>query len=423
MRGRGLMTRAARILGLTSVLAALALIAPLGALAKSIAPGVPNGPKGSAFYDPPRSLGKGAKGSLIWARSVNAPKGARAWRVLYRSTLQTGKRIAVSGIVAAPKGKQPKGGRPVVAWAHGTVGGGRPCAPSAVPNPARNLVDYFTFDSRFNLDVGVPALTKMLRAGYVVAATDYQGLGTPGTHQYVVAGTEIRNVFDSVRAARGLPTDAGKRMAVLGWSQGGGASVFAGQEPGYAAPLDVVGVAALAPSADLGPQLMGEIPRGPISNRSPWQSAGLEINLFRGMNAAYPELALSDVLSPIGLEAEPGLDIECIEHFVDVLQNYEDPRTFFATPIPPDWLARINQNTAGNAPSKSPVLVMQGTADTVINPNSTTNYVGRACRFGRPIEYTLYPGQTHQTIPFVAQKEYLPWIADRFAGRRAPSNC
>ncbi|MCJ0873740.1 alpha/beta hydrolase [Streptomyces sp. AP-93] len=31
-----------------------------------------------------------------------------------------------------------------------------------------------------------------------------------------------------------------------------------------------------------------------------------------------------------------------------------------------------------------PVLVMQGTADTVINPNSTDAYVKRACRFGEP---------------------------------------
>ncbi|MDD9377176.1 hypothetical protein M8Z33_10915 [Streptomyces sp. ZAF1911] len=47
----------------------------------------------------------------------------------------------------------------------------------------------------------------------------------------------------------------------------------------------------------------------------------------------------------------------------------------------------------------------------------------RACRFGKPVEYTKYPGATHQTIPNVAEPEYLSWIADRFAGRPAPSNC
>ncbi|MEA2346680.1 MAG: hypothetical protein QOG62_467 [Thermoleophilaceae bacterium] len=406
---------------------ALAVMAvPAGAAAKKdaeAAPGVPKGPVREAFYNPPAKLGGGGNGSLIWAREIRAPKGADAWKVLYRSTLQTGKRIAVSGIVVAPEGKAPNGGRPVVAWAHGTVGGGRPCAPSAAPNPARALVDYFTFESPFKLDVGVPALPRLLKAGYVVAATDYQGLGTPGTHQYVVADTEIRNIFDSVKAAQGLPTGAGKKMAVLGWSQGGGASLFAGQDPGYGKPLKVVGVAALAPAADVGPQAAGQVPAGPVSNRSPWQSSGLQINLFRGMHAAYPELDLAQVLSPTGLQAEPGLKVECIEHFVDVLQNYPDPAVLFSGSIPADWQRRLNENTAGNAPTVAPALVMQGTADTVINPNSTTNYVQRACQFGRPIQYSVYPNQTHQTIPFVARPEYLPWIADRFAGKPPPSNC
>src|ERR671916_523486 len=85
------------------------------------------GPKGSAFYDPPRPLPAGRAGKLIWARPIAAPKGARAWKVLYRSTLHDGKAVAVSGLVIAPKRKPPRGGRRVVAWAHGTLGGARNC--------------------------------------------------------------------------------------------------------------------------------------------------------------------------------------------------------------------------------------------------------------------------------------------------------
>src|SRR5207302_383600 len=96
----------------------------------------------------------------------------------------------------------PKGGRKVLAWAHGTVGGARICAPSEQPNPAQNLVDYYSFASPCAVDVGVPALTTFLQRGYVVAATDYQGLGGPGVHQYVVGATEARNVLDSVKAAQ-----------------------------------------------------------------------------------------------------------------------------------------------------------------------------------------------------------------------------
>jgi hypothetical protein len=66
---------------------------------------------------------------------------------------------------------------------------------------------------------------------------------------------------------------------------------------------------------------------------------------------------------------------------------------------------------------------MQGLADTVINPNATTQYVARACGFGGPVQYSQYPNQSHQTIPSAAKSEYLGWIADRFAGRSAPDNC
>ena len=45
-------------------------------------------------------------------------------------------------------------------------------------------------------------------AGYVLAATDYQGLGTPGPHPYLVGAAEAMNALDSVRAARNL-TEAG----------------------------------------------------------------------------------------------------------------------------------------------------------------------------------------------------------------------
>ena len=56
-----------------------------------------------------------------------------------------------------------------------------------------------------------------------MTATDYQGLGTPGVHQYVVGATEARNVLDSVKAAQQIPrAGAGNDVVALGWSQGGG---------------------------------------------------------------------------------------------------------------------------------------------------------------------------------------------------------
>lgn len=389
-------------------------------------PGVAMGPAGSAFYDPPAKLGKGKHGSLIWARPIQAPRGANAWRVLYRSQLADGDAAAVSGFVVAPKGRAPKGGRPILAWAHGTEGTARGCAPSLVDKPAQELVDFFTYQSPYQQDVGVPALRSMVKAGYVVAATDYQGLGTPGDPQYAVLSSQSRNVLDSALAAQGLTaTGAGEDVVVLGWSQGGGAALWSGQEPGYTPSLNVLGIAALAPESDTGPQAAGQVAPGPQTQTSPAHAAAIRINLYRGFANTYPELDPTDVLTPAGMQAYAGAGIQCINHFAYVIENnVTDLEGLFASPTtPPDWQRRMDENTAGLVAAKAPLLVMQGTADTVINPNGTTQYIGRACGFGTPIEYSVYEGATHQTIPYRASGEYLGWIADRFAGKPAPTNC
>jgi alpha-beta hydrolase superfamily lysophospholipase len=417
--------RAAIVIAAIASAAALALQALSSASASAAGPKL--GPKGSAFYDPPRPLPSGKPGKLIWARRIQAPKGAKAWKVLYRSTLHDGKAVAVSGLVVAPAGKPPKRGRRVVAWAHGTLGGARDCAPSIPSNPARELASYYTYTSPYPLDVGVPALRRFLRAGYVVTATDYQGLGTPGVHQYVVGGTEANNVLDSVKAAKQIEsTGAGNEVVVLGWSQGGGAAIFAGQSAAasYGRPLRVRGIAALAPAADIGPEFAGQTPPGPVSPSSPSHDVVLAMNVFRGLAAAYPELTTTSVVAPPGRPALQALGVQCTIHLADVIQELgTDPATMLERPLPPDWQRRLDENTAGNETTVAPVLVMQGTADTVVNPNGSTQYVQRACRFGQPIDYSIYAGANHQTIPFVSQNEYVRWIADRFARKGAPSNC
>ncbi len=55
---------------------------------------------------------------------------ARTELVLYRSTGVTGKAVAVSGTVSIPKGTAPRGGWPVISYAHGTTGIADQCAPS-----------------------------------------------------------------------------------------------------------------------------------------------------------------------------------------------------------------------------------------------------------------------------------------------------
>ena len=174
---------------------------------------------------------------------AGAPAGARAFRVSYHSSDGNGAPIDVTGVIIVPAGRAPAGGRDIVAWAHGTSGIADSCAPS-------------TNDWLFG---SIAGLNEMLGRGYIVAATDYQGLGGPGPHPYLVGPSAALSVLDAVRAARSLPrAGASNRFAVWGESQGGHAALWTGQlAPVYAPELRLVGVAAAAPPVDLPANLTG----------------------------------------------------------------------------------------------------------------------------------------------------------------------
>src|SRR5262245_10539363 len=99
--------------------------------AKAKKASVVKGPKGLAFYRPPKRL-PNQHGTLIWARKaaglVPLADAKYTKLVLYSSRTPQGTRDAVSGSVAVPKGKPPKGGWPVITFAHGTTGVADVCA-------------------------------------------------------------------------------------------------------------------------------------------------------------------------------------------------------------------------------------------------------------------------------------------------------
>ena len=92
-------------------------------------------------------------------------------------------------------------------------------------------------------------LTPLLEARMIVVATDYQGLGTPGIHPYLVGQSEAQGVLDAARAARNLEGPAASNtVVVIGYSQGGQAALFAGQiAESYAPELYLAGVVAIGP--------------------------------------------------------------------------------------------------------------------------------------------------------------------------------
>jgi pimeloyl-ACP methyl ester carboxylesterase len=417
--------KALRVLGAAAILVGCFSISSAVAGEKS-APAVP---KGKTVYDAPDPLPPGKHGNLIWATEIKTEiPGARAWKVLYRSTDIHYVAAPVSGLVIAPKGKAPANGRPVVSWAHGTTGIARNCAPSMVENPAKDATFYMLPDSPDRMNSGVPGLAQMIAAGYVVAATDYNGLGAPGFHQYMIGPTAARNVLDVAVAAQHIPqAGAGKRVVVLGWSQGGQASVWAAQLADYVAGLtEVLGAVALAPvnaleQIKIQKQMVAE------GKKLPGITSSETIMAWYAMSATFHELQLSDVLTPFGIDfIKESAKCQCSHHMgasLGYMQAWKGPATRPDSQNQEAWLKRIEQMALGNVPTQVPIAVYQGDDDPEIYPAATEAYVKKACASGTTISYSHYADTDHLRIPVRSQADFLSWIADRFAGKPAPSTC
>ena len=143
----------------------------------------------TSFYDPPDPLPPQPAGTLIRSEPFSGydlPTGASAVRILYYSRARDGRPVPASGVVLIPSGNPPVGGWPVIAWAHGTSGVARQCAPSLMRD----------------LEYADEGLKAMLASGFAVVAPDYAGLGTPGAHEYDNKIAQANDVVYAVPAAR-----------------------------------------------------------------------------------------------------------------------------------------------------------------------------------------------------------------------------
>jgi alpha-beta hydrolase superfamily lysophospholipase len=353
------------------------------------------------FYAVPDPLPKATPGSLIRAVRIAAPEGARAWRILYHSTAVDGHDVAVSGVVVAPAGAPPKRGRPIVSWAHGTTGLADVCAPSMRPTAASEI----------------PFVGDLVHAGYVVAATDYEGLGTPGEHPYLVGDSEGHSVLDAARAARRLDgVGAGRQLLVAGHSQGGHAALFAGElAASYAPELHLLGVAAAAPAADLDVLL-------PAAGAIP-QAAGFLVMAGKGFQAAYPDADPATVLTPEAVAESGVVDTACV---ADVLRQFAGTSTAVLAHDPestPPWPALIHESSAGHRPAGAPLLVAQGAADQLVLRPLTDAWVATECATGDVIDYRVYDGADHGSIIDAARKDVVAWMAARLRGTAPRDTC
>lgn len=391
-----------------TLLASLAAAGALFAVAASPAGAgiaATQGPPGLSFYNPPRQLPSGPHGTLIWSRGagglVPLASAASTKLVLYKSRTPQGQVAAVSGSVSVPKGTPPKGGWPVITYAHGTTGTADICAPSRVHQgaPAEGYITYVD-----------PQLNAWLDAGYAVVRTDYQGLGTPGPHPYLVGQAEGRSVLDIVRAARQLDPSIGNQFLIAGHSQGGQSALFAaGEAKSWTPDLDLRGTASYAPAS----HLLEQAELLPALT-SPSPLTALATLIVEGATTASPNVVPAQLLARPALQLYPLVRQMCLPQLSTPLRlGGIAPADLERSGANLNPLYGVLGKENPDVTTAAPIFIAQGTADTTVFPFYTQKLDDELTSGGNTVRYQTYPGVNHAGIVSAAEPDVLPWFEQR----------
>ncbi len=381
----------------------LAVVSACGSSKHAVSKGPP-APSGD-LYQPRKPLPQRPPGTLIWAEKVPLPLNppATVWRILYHSRSLAGKDIAVSGFAIVPTSAAPSGRRPVYAWAHGSAGQADRCAPS--------------HDVKGNLP---PYGGLLVARGAELVATDYEGLGTPGEPTPYVGIAEGHAVLDSVRAAKQLP-GTGRLGPVLlaGQSQGGGAALWAAQlAHAYAPRLDVRGVVALAPAAQL-TTIVKNLGKAPFN-----QYLGEALWAVDGLDAGYPALDLARLLTHAARVNLVQVSKECASETIARWRGKPVSAVFARDPLSIHSLVKVlDENSPGATDPQVPIFLAQGSRDEQIPVSVSVELAARYCRLRATVIRRVYRGVDHNGVIDAASKDVLAWMRDRIRGRPAPSSC
>jgi pimeloyl-ACP methyl ester carboxylesterase len=426
------------------VTTALAFSICLGSASVSVLADPPVAP----FYESVIKMTPNGKlGQVIKKEQVKTSiQGAQAWRIAYISSDVNDKKTIATGLIVAPTGPAPKEGRPIMSWGHGTTGTAQNCGPSQVLNPAEPLNEYYLVGGNSWTDYGIPSLQEFINEGYVVTATDYQGLGGGGRHQYVVAATNGMDMINAARAAASLKElNAGKKTIVYGWSQGGGAVIAATSLPQYLARqgtaadnLQLIGGVALAPQ-DVAIVMPGATANEAIAQKSLINTLGMFTdNVFNfthmamgmwGTQAANPQLKMSDLFTDDGVKVlNEVFSNKCMHAGADTL-NFNYGANYKSllkdqTDNSLEWTKAMIQASVNPGPPVAPVVIYWGTKDTTNPPVMGKLYQEQMCKLGGNVNRVQLPGeQSHFTTPGSSKPFYIQWIKDRLAGKPAENNC
>jgi pimeloyl-ACP methyl ester carboxylesterase len=360
----------------------------------STSPGLPTVPDGALYYPDHGTT----PGEIAQSEELAAPPGMRAWFIVYGSEGLDGSPVPVSGIVLTPTAAAPEGGFPVVAWAHGTTGIADQCAPS------KQGIE------------GIPAEVRGLVArGYVVTATDYEGLGTTGIHPYLVGKSEARSVLDSIVAAQSLPeARAGTNSVVIGHSQGGHAALWSAElAPSYAPGMTLLGAFATSPPTDLVAWESWAFGEAKLGTFDPAEAPVL---MFGVWNAVYD--APLTFLTNDGRQSALAGREACAPPPTSGTPYERDPAQIS------EWHVLLAGNSPGRTLTGVPMTVVSARGDGAVQYDSQVAGVTAMCLLGDTVEQRSIGGDHDDTFATPsAWADITTWIADRFAEASPVTTC
>ncbi|WP_347019735.1 alpha/beta hydrolase [Acinetobacter calcoaceticus] len=322
----------------------------------------------------------------------------------YKMLGQSGQEVQATSLVFTPNTPPSAGGWPIVVWAHGTTGVADTCAPSkaALADSTKDLI------------------SKLLAAGYVVVAPDYEGLGTPGIHPFLNVKSEAFSITDAVVATRNYLSQrnllTSKKWLTVGHSQGGHAALSAAQ---YAsrAQLDYKGTVAVAPASNLGFILVaGEqsVVNATLDKKIPMyaQLDTYTALVTAGMRNTQPNFDYSQVftsqISGIAAQAETlcsgslgqafgaGMTKYATDHN-GTLDGYTRTQpNFMAVALVKTFLDKDSQPL--QAKVTTPIIIYQGVGDTTVPKVATDILISNATVVGTKINSYVTGNWDHGTV-------------------------
>lgn len=338
----------------------------------------------SDFYVPPATM-PDDPGVLIRQEPIEgAPvlDGAGTnLRILYSSTEGLGGQAknVISGALYLPKGDPPEGGWPLLVWSHGTVGIGDLCAPS--------------YDGRGERDPKY--LNPWLEKGYAIAASDYQGLGTPGTHPYMDARTMAFNNLDLIRALQSSDFPLSDKVVIAGQSQGAtGALATASHAEAYAPDVNLGGVIATG-IPHFSPSVIWDL----VSNGDPdavSASVPLTLYMLTFTEMLDPDFRLEGILSDKAKPVVSEINDTSVFDFIEASQiaGLSSGNTFESRPEF-GLLKVFSRTDLPDMGFKTPVFAGSGTEDKITPFWMQQEFISDACAAGASISATTYDGANH----------------------------